>query len=40
MAKKDGTPTCSEENKQKIMDEFFNNGMQMAKAIQKVTPGY
>lgn len=40
MAKKDGTPTCSEENKQKIMDEFFNNGMQMAKAVQKVMPGY
>lgn len=40
MAKKDGTPTCSDENKRKIIDEFFNNGMQMTKAVQKVMPGY
>ena len=41
MMKRDkGQPSCSFENKMKIIDEFFKNGMVMYKAVQSVFPNY
>ncbi len=33
-------PSCSLENKMKIIDEFFRNGMVMYRAVQSVFPNY
>ncbi len=33
-------PSCSLENKMKIIDEYFKNGMVMYKAVQAVFPNY
>lgn len=33
-------PRCSKKNKLAILDEYFNNGMNMTRAVMKVLPSY
>lgn len=33
-------PRCSKKNKLAILDEYFNNGMNMTQAVMKVLPSY